>query len=124
MKYIISVPTKLVFSFLFLFSQKLRSWVFNDQPRRECAVVGLNGSFPAAGGGDLGKKGIAESDCLFPLSKIAHWSILLRGNGGSPGYCRSGGTDPILSTQTIPRGRAIWAIFMKIVVFMKENEFM
>ena len=81
MKYIISVPTKLVFSFLFLFSQKLRSWVFNDQPRRECAVVGLNGSFPAAGGGDLGKKGIAESDCLFPLSKIAHWSILLRGNG-------------------------------------------
>ena len=62
-------------------SQKLKSWVFNDQPRRECAVVGLNGSFPAAGGGDLGKKGIAESDCLFPLSKIAHWSILLRGNG-------------------------------------------
>ena len=43
--------------------------------------MGLNGSFPAAGGGDLGKKGIAESDCLFPLSKIARLSILLRGNG-------------------------------------------
>ena len=42
------------------FSQKLISWVFNDQPRRECAVVGLNGSFPAAGGGDLGKKVIAK----------------------------------------------------------------
>ena len=62
-------------------SQKLISWVFNDQPRRECAVVGLNGSFPAAGGGDLGKNVIAESDCLFPHSKIAHWSILLKGNG-------------------------------------------
>ena len=28
-----------------------------------------------------GKKRDRESDCLFPLSKIAHWSILLRGNG-------------------------------------------
>ena len=27
-----------------------------------------------------GKKRDRESDCLFPLSKIAHWSILLRGN--------------------------------------------
>ena len=43
--------------------------------------MGLNGSFPAAGGGDLGKKGIAETDCLFPLSKTVHWSILLTGNG-------------------------------------------
>ena len=39
------------------FSQKLISWVFNDQPHRECAVVGLNGSFPAAGGRDLGRGG-------------------------------------------------------------------
>ena len=91
MKYIISVPTKLVFSFLFLFSQKLRSWVFNDQPRRECAVVGLNGSFPAAGGESLGKISIAKVVAPFPLSKIAHWSILLRGNGGCRGDRRSGG---------------------------------
>ena len=43
------------------------------------AVVGAEGE------GTCEKKGspkvIAESDCLFPLSKIAHWSILLRGNG-------------------------------------------
>ena len=53
----------------------------------------------------LGKKVIAKVIPAFPLSKIAHWSILLRGNGWSPNYCRSGGTDPILSTQRIPRGQ-------------------
>ena len=39
----------------------------------------MGGNRPAAEN-RLGKKVIAESDCLFPLSKIAHWSILLRGN--------------------------------------------
>ena len=53
----------------------------------------------------LGKIFIAKVVPAFPLSKIAHWSILLRGNGWSPDYCHSGGTDPILSTQRIPRGR-------------------
>ena len=53
----------------------------------------------------LGKKVIAKVVAAFPLSKIAHWSILLRGNGWSPGDTRSCGTDPILSTQRIPRGR-------------------
>ena len=53
----------------------------------------------------LGKIFVANVVAPFPLSKIAHLSILLRGNGWSPNYCRSGGTDPILSTQRIPRGR-------------------
>ena len=47
----------------------------------------------------LGKKVIAKVIPAFPLSKIAHWSILLRGNGWSPRHCRSGAPDPILSTQ-------------------------
>ena len=35
---------------------------------------------------------------------------------------RSCGTDPILSTQRIPRGRdQVGAILMKLVVFLKEN---
>ena len=32
---------------------------------------------------------------------------------------RSGATDPILSTQRIPRGRAMGAILMKMAVFLK-----
>ena len=46
---------------------------------------GLMAVFRRQGEATWEKKGspkrIAESDCLFPLSKIAHWSILLRGNG-------------------------------------------
>ena len=44
-------------------------------------LCGSNGSFPAAGGESLGKISIAKVIAPFPLSKIAHWSILLRGNG-------------------------------------------
>ena len=44
--------------------------------------MGHNGSWWSRGGGDLGKKGIAKVIAAFPLSKIAHLSILLRGNGG------------------------------------------
>ena len=59
-----SGPVRPGISVKILFSQKLISWVFNDQPC-ECAVVGLNGSFPAAGGGDLGKNGIAKRIASF-----------------------------------------------------------
>ena len=43
-------------------------------------LCGSNGSFPAAGGDSLGKNVVAKVIAPFPLSEIAHWSILLRGN--------------------------------------------
>ena len=43
-------------------------------------LCGSNGSFPAAGGEGLGKNSVAKVIAPFPLSKIAHWSILLRRN--------------------------------------------
>ena len=67
--------------FLNLFPQKLISWVFNDQPRRECAVVALMAVFRRQGEGTCEKKWSPKVIAPFPLSKIAHWSILLRGNG-------------------------------------------
>ena len=51
-------------------------------------LCGSNGSFPAAGEERLGKisiaKVVADPAAAFPLSKIVHLSILLRGNEGSP----------------------------------------
>ena len=64
---------------IMIFSQKLTSWVFNDQPC-ECAVVGQSRTTSRAAKIGWEKKD-RESDCLFPLSKIAHLSILLKGNG-------------------------------------------
>ena len=63
-----------------IFSQKQTSWVFNDQPC-ECADVG-------------------HSRKIGRAAKIGWEKILLPAM-----IARSGATDPILSTQRIPRGR-------------------
>ena len=104
------------------FSQKMSVWV-NKVNRISVSVWGCAvwKKFPAmayarTSAGPAGRPGAcisqigASSAAKLPFLaisylEIAHWSILLRGNGWSPGDTRSGGTDPILSTQRIPRGR-------------------
>ena len=66
------------------FSQKLTSWVFNDQPC-ECADVGHSRKI-----GRAAKMGWEK--IWYPAIVAGH-------------YRRSGATDPILSAQRIPRGR-------------------
>ena len=53
------------------FSQKLISWVFNDQPRRECAVVGHSEADFSGNVQRLWRSGAQSTSYL----KIDHWSI-------------------------------------------------
>ena len=83
---------------LIIFSQKLTSWVFHDQPC-ECADMGHSGTIGRAAKMGWKKKSPDPAHAILHMRSCVTDPIL-----STQRISRSG--DPIVSTQRIPRCRA------------------